>query len=127
MNQSTNILIIEDDNTYQKLYRKAFEDSGYNVAVASDGQEGIEKIVSIKPDMVLLDLLMPIKNGFDVLREVRAIPEHKETPIIILSNLSQEDDIAECKKYGILDFLVKTDLTMKDVVNKVDSLVNKVS
>lgn len=113
------ILLAEDDEFIVCAYKEYLNQNGFDVIVASDGEETINKIKAEKPDLVLLDLIMPIKNGFEVLEEIRKDKEADAIPIIVLSNLGQKSDIEQCGKLGANDYLVKTDTNLKKVVAKI--------
>jgi DNA-binding response OmpR family regulator len=110
------VLIIEDEAFICRAYKDGLTRAGFEVVVAHDGKEGMEKLKSEKPDLVLLDLVMPVMDGFNVLEVVGADKIFKKTPIIVLSNLGQESDIKKSKELGAKDFLVKADHSMKDVI-----------
>jgi len=124
-NNKSKILIVEDDKYYSRAYKDGFEDAGFTVVSANDGKEGLGKIKSDKPDLVLLDLLMPVEGGFEVLEELRMDDEAKAVPVIILSNLGQDSDIQRAKELGAADYLMKSDLTMKEVIAKVKEHIAK--
>jgi len=113
------ILLVEDDKFLVRAYKDGLERAGFEVLTAFDGQEGIEKMKSEKPDLVLLDLIMPVKNGFEVLGEVAMVDELRKIPIIILSNLSQESDLERGMALGATDYLVKADFSLESVIEKV--------
>ena len=114
------VLVIEDDKFIRRALTIGLTKSGFDVSVASDGEEGLQKIKSEKPNLVLLDLIMPVKNGFDVLEDIK-ISEGDLTkiPIIILSNLEQGEDIKKCEDLGAVDYFVKSNMPMKEVISKV--------
>ena len=117
------ILLAEDDKFIQKAYEDGFKRNGFDVIIASDGSEAMEKIRKDSPDIVLLDLIMPKKNGFDVLKEIRGDKSLKSIPVLILSNLGQDSDINKCKKIGATDYLVKADYSMSEVVSKINNYI----
>ena len=84
-----------------------------------DGLEASEKIKEVRPDLVLLDLIMPGKNGFEVLEEMKADKDLKNIPVIILSNLGQESDVDKGKSLGAEDYLIKSDISMKEVIETI--------
>ena len=92
------ILIAEDDNFISLAYKNGITRAGFDVITALNGVEAIDKIKTEKPDLVLLDLMMPIKGGFDVLEELKITGIVKKIPIIVLSNLGQTSDIEKCKE-----------------------------
>ena len=117
------ILIAEDDKFLSKVLSDKFSRKNYNVIVASDGIEAVNKIKSEIPDMVLLDLIMPNKNGFEILEEVKTDAKYKDIPVIILSNLGQKKDVERGKKLGVVDYLVKSNTPINDIVKKVEEIL----
>jgi two-component system, OmpR family, alkaline phosphatase synthesis response regulator PhoP len=113
------ILIAEDDQFILKAYIAGLTDAGFDVVSESDGNEIIKKVKSEKPDIILLDIMMPGKNGFDTLAELKMDDELKKIPVVILSNLGQESDVAKGTALGAIDYLVKSNLTMVEVVEKI--------
>lgn len=118
MQKMAKILLIEDDLPLLRMYEVAFKNSGHSFIHATDGEEGLKIIQTEKPDLVLLDLVLPKKSGFEVLEEVKKDPELKATPIICLSVLHQQEDIEKCKVLGADDYIVKTDTAPEQVVLK---------
>lgn len=118
-NKKQKILMIEDDKFLRKIYRDKLTRAGFDFIEATNGIEGANKIISEKPDLVLLDLILPRKNGFDVLIDMKRNLNTKNIPVIILSNLSQELDIKRGLSFGAEDYLVKTDISLSEVVDKV--------
>ena len=114
------ILLAEDDKFLSRAYKDGLEEAGFEVVIAFDGEAALEKIRSEKPDLVLLDLIMPIKNGFEVLGEMAIDDILKKIPVIIFSNLSQESDMERGKALGAVDYLVKADYSLRAVVEKVN-------
>jgi len=113
------ILLAEDDKFISKAYSAGLSHAGFEIIVAFDGEEAIEKTRSAKPDMILLDLMMPKKNGFEVLKEIKADENLKSIPVIIISNLGQEADMEQGKKLGATDYLIKSNLAMWEVIEKI--------
>ncbi len=114
------VLIAEDDKFLVSAYRLKFEKEGDQVEVALDGQEALEKLKTFKPDVVLLDLMMPKMDGFEFLEELKKAGSC-EAPIIVASNLSQAEDVERAKKLGAVDFVVKSDVALDELVAKVKS------
>jgi DNA-binding response OmpR family regulator len=106
------ILIIEDDKFLLKLYSDKLSREGYSVSMAITGEEGLSKVRQEKPDLVFLDIILPQKNGFDILREIKSDPAVKDIPVIILTNLGQESDVKTGIDLGASDYLVKTDFSI---------------
>jgi len=119
MTEKSKIVLVEDDKYIARAYKAGLERAGFEMFMATDGAEGLEKIKSEKPDLVLLDLIMPVKNGFEVLEELKMNDELKNIPVVILSNLGQDSDVARGKALGAVDYLIKTDWSMQEVVEKV--------
>lgn len=112
------ILLIEDDLPLLRMYQIAFKNSGHEFLSATNGQEGLDKIRSEKPDVVLLDLVLPKKTGFECLKEAKDDPNTAEIPVICLSVLHQQEDIDKCMQLGADDYIVKTDTNPERVVLK---------
>lgn len=102
------ILIIEDDPLIQRMYSKELYSNGFEVEIANDGEDGLLKALSVDPHLILLDIMMPKKNGFELLKELKSLSQTKEIPVIILSNLMNENDEEFAIKNGAVKFLVKS-------------------
>lgn len=120
------ILIIEDDKFLKDLLIKQLEDSGYAVIHVMDGEEGLKKVKEEKPDLILLDLVLPGIGGFEFLEEVKKdSSENKNIPVLILSNLGQEDDIKKGISLGAEDFLIKAHYVIPEIVAKIKETLAK--
>ena len=119
------LLLIEDDVTLVKMYERKFTSDGYEVVIAYDGLEGLEKATKEKPDLVLLDIMLPKLDGLALFKKMRSVPETFNTPVILLTNFGQEDAVFECFKLGAVDYLVKADVTPQQVVKKVESFLEE--
>lgn len=119
------ILVAEDDRFLSKVYFTKLTSEGYEVVVASDGEEAIRKAQEENPDIMLLDLVMPKTNGFDVLKSLKADGKKIDFPIIILSNLGQDEDLKKGMDLGADDYLVKTNLSISEVVTKIKGYLKK--
>ncbi|MFA5086992.1 MAG: response regulator [Candidatus Paceibacterota bacterium] len=117
------ILIIEDDKFLRELMVRKLSSLQFDVVSAVDGEDGLEKIKSEMPNVVLLDLILPGINGFEVLERAKKDPATAKVPIIILSNLGQSEDIEKGLKLGAQDFLVKAHFTPQEIVNKLKSIL----
>jgi len=113
------ILMIEDDRFLRKIYRDKLTKAGFEFIEATNGIEGTNKVISERPDLVLLDLILPRKNGFDVLIDMKSNKNTKDIPVIILSNLGQESDVKRGLALGAQDYLVKTEISLSEVVDRV--------
>jgi len=121
--KKSKILMVEDNIFLRKLYRDKLTRAGFEFLEATNGVEGINKVLTEKPNLVILDLLLPIKNGFDVLSSIKSNPRTKSIPVIILSNLGQEIDIKEALSLGAQDYLVKTEVRLSEVVNRIKKIL----
>lgn len=113
------ILIVEDEEILIGLLQKKLAAEGYEVSLARDGEEGLRKMRESKPDLVLLDIIMPKLGGFEVMEEMQKDRELKRIPIIIISNSGQPLELDRAKKLGAKDWLVKTEFDPKEVIDKV--------
>ena len=113
------ILLIEDEEIMIDLLQRKLTQEGYEVSLAKDGVEGLEMIKEIKPDLILLDIVMPNKNGFEVMEEIQVDEALKDIPIIVISNSGQPVEIDKAKKLGARDWLIKTEFDPQEVIEKV--------
>lgn len=120
----TKIAIIEDDTTINQMYRMKFEADGFDVEIADNGRRGVALVESFAPDMILLDLTMPEMNGEEALMEIRAHDWGKTVPVIILTNLGEEEAPKSLRTLGIDSYIVKADLTPRQVVERVKKALN---
>lgn len=119
----TSLLMVEDDKFVALAYKDAFSREGFLVLNAYDGVEAIDKIRSENPDIVILDMLLPLKNGFEVLSDLKLDKKTENVPVIVLTNLNQPSDKKKCMDLGARDFLIKSDFTLKEVVSRVKEVV----
>lgn len=119
-----NILLIEDDEFIRSLLGDKFRSAGYEVKEARDGKEGLEKLKQEKPDVVLLDLLMPVMDGFEVLKTIRQDKELASLPVIVLSNVDQKTDLDRAMALGATDYLIKVYNTPEEIVEKVKKTIS---
>lgn len=119
------ILLIEDDVFLSNIYSKKFESEGFEVLVALDGEKGIRLALSKNPDLILLDLLLPGIDGFEVLRGIKEDEQAKNIPVLLLTNLSQKEDIQKGLALGADDYLIKTHFMPSEIVQKVKRFLNK--
>jgi len=113
------IVLIEDDTFFQQFYALKLREKGYEVEVAGDGEEGLTKVKSIIPQIVLLDLIMPKKDGFTVLQEMRNDPALKTVPVIVFSTLGQQQDIEKAKQLGATDYMDKSFFDFEKLLQKI--------
>lgn len=115
----TKVLIIEDDQRINKVYIVKLSVEGIKVATAIDGEEGLRKVYSELPDLIILDLMLPKKSGFDILKEIKADSKVKDIPVLILSNLAQEKEIEEGMALGAEGYIVKSNASIQQVIEKI--------
>jgi DNA-binding response OmpR family regulator len=113
------VLIVEDDEFLRGLIAKELSYNNFDVLLAIDGDEGAKKIKEELPDLVVLDLLLPNKDGFEVLTESKSDPKTAGIPVIILSNLNQKEDVEKVMKLGAADFMVKAQFNLDEIVGKI--------
>ncbi len=116
------VVLVEDDKFLQKILMTKFIKEGFDVRAASDAEQGLRSILADAPHIVLLDLILPRMSGFDLLTELKANGKTKDIPVVILSNLGQDEDITRAKSLGALDFLVKADVSINEVVQRVKEI-----
>jgi len=119
------ILVAEDDRFLMKIYSDTLAREGFEVIPAANGIEVLNKIKLSPPDLILLDLVMPIKDGFETLEELKLDAKTKSIPVVILTNLGQDEDIKRGKELGAIDYLVKSDLSIKEIIDKVKTYLIK--
>jgi DNA-binding response OmpR family regulator len=117
------ILVIEDDKFLRELITQKIAKEGYKVLGAIDGEDGIKKIKSEKPDLVLLDLILPGIDGFEVLTRMKEDQTISSIPVIILSNLGQKEDVERGLKLGAADYLIKAHFTPGEIIEKVKNIL----
>lgn len=118
------ILVAEDDKFLASAYRVKLTKAGFEVQIASDGNETLEILKTFTPDLILLDLIMPIKDGFAVLAELKASPLWKGIPVIVASNLGQQEDTDKAMQLGAIDVVVKSDLHLEDLIAKINTILS---
>ncbi len=113
------LLIVEDDEFLVDLLLEGFSDQKIEIEVAYDGEKALEKVKEVKPDLILLDILLPKIDGFEVLKRLKEDKSTANIPVVILSNLGQKEEIQRGYKLGAVDFLVKASFSLEEVVKKV--------
>lgn len=118
---STNkkVMVVEDDEHISKVYKVIFAGENITASFAVDGEEAVIKIKDEKPDVILLDLMLPKKDGFSVLEDIKKIPSLAKIPVIVLSNLGQKTDQERALALGASEYLIKVDHPIQDIVEKV--------
>jgi DNA-binding response OmpR family regulator len=117
------ILFIEDESALQKTFRDVLEKEGYQMISALDGESGLRLAKSQKPDLILLDLILPRKDGFEVLKELKEDEATKEIPVIVLTNLEDIESVEKAIELGATSYLVKAQYTLEEVIQKVKKAI----
>lgn len=118
-NKKQTVLIVEDDEFLRSLAAKRLDKEGLGVQVAVDGETAVAVAKEVKPDVIVLDLILPGLDGFEVLEKIKAEESLKAVPIIVFSNLGQKEDIERAQYLGAANFLVKSNFTLDDLLDKV--------
>lgn len=125
MEEGKVILLVDDDLTLREMYEERLKAEGFSIIQASNGEEAIAKAQTTKPNIILLDIMMPKVNGFDVLKEIKADDELKKIPVIILTALIQDVDKLQGQKLGAADYIVKSETMPGEVIDKINRAINK--
>lgn len=123
MSMSKTVLLVEDNDFIRNMYQLKLSKSGLEVVEAGDGVQALEKIKAQKPDVILLDLMMPNMGGLDVLKQLKADGMLPDLPVVVLTNVMDQQSVDDAKKLGARDYIVKTDLTPTQVVEKIQPLL----
>lgn len=117
------ILIVEDDPLMARLYEKVFKFEGYEVDVALNGREGLDKVRANKPTVMVLDIMMPEMNGLEVLDKLKADPETKTIPVVVLTNLAGGQDAEAALTKGAVKYIVKSEYEPKQIANMIKEVL----
>ena len=113
------ILLVEDEQFLSTLLKNRLEKDGFEVTLARDGEEAVNLLKTVKPSLVLLDLILPKMSGFDVLEAINSDPQLHKAPVMIISNLGQESDIERGKELGAVDYFIKAKISIDDLIKEV--------
>ncbi|HLC70071.1 MAG TPA: response regulator [Patescibacteria group bacterium] len=119
------ILLVEDDVFLADIYQKKFDMEGYKVTLADNGEKALVEAKKKKPDIILLDILLPKLDGFAVLSELKKDPTTSSVPVILLTNLGQKDDVEKGLEMGAVDYLIKAHFKPSEIVDKIKSVLVK--
>ena len=125
MSNNKTILLVEDDAFVSDIYHTKLTEEGYVVIIAENGLEAMKKLGENAPDLILLDIVMPYMDGLEVLNKLKADEKWKQIPVILLTNLSQKEEVEEGLKSGANDYLIKSHFTPSEVVTKVKALLKE--
>ena len=117
--KKSKILLVEDDVFMSELLGQALERAGFETIAAKSGSEGVKKFQETKPSLILLDLILPDESGFEALRQIRRLPGGAEVKVLVLSNLAREAQFEEAKRLGAIDYLVKANFSLDEILAKV--------
>lgn len=123
MQEKHKILIIEDDGFLLTMYATKFELENYSVLTAEEGDKGLKLAKKEKPELILLDVLLPKMNGFEVLKALKSDPDTKDIKVLLLTNLSQRGEVQQGLALGAVDYLIKAHYMPSEVVSKVSKLL----
>lgn len=125
MDGKKKILLVEDDMFIRDIYDTKLVQEGFEVVMAENGIDGMKKIETFVPDLILLDIVMPYMDGMDFLKEIRKKEQFVKIPVIMLSNLSEKEKVSEALDLGISDYLIKSHFTPSEVVKKIQDVLEK--
>lgn len=127
MIETVNVFIIEDDRFLSPLLRSRLEKEGLTVKQAFDGEEALKMLETMRPQVVILDLIMPRISGLELLQTLASDPQYNRIPVIIMSNLSQDSDVEKAKSLGAAGYFVKVHASLDEVIKLVKQLMAKAS
>lgn len=117
------VLLVEDDEILHSMYKKKFEYEGFAVVSAFDGSDGVKKAETDKPDVILMDIIMPKMDGFVAVKKIKKNPATNNIPIVMLTNLGQEEDVNKGRELGADDYFIKANHTPAEIVKKIRDLL----
>lgn len=118
------VIVVEDEAFLSKVLAERLEDEGFQrIDVAGNGEEALQKIKANPPSIILLDMILPKKNGFEVLTELKQDKKLQSIPVLVLSNLGQDQDVEQAKALGATDYLVKSNFSLQKVIAKIYSIL----
>ena len=123
--QNTRVLVVEDEEILLTALKEELSSGGYDVEGAVDGEDGLEKAKSFKPGLILLDLVMPKMDGMEMLQKLKADSSLRDIPVVILTNLSDYERISETLSLGAMDYLVKANYKLEDLLEKVKTVLSR--
>lgn len=118
-------LLVEDEEVLLRAIYLSLHSEGYTVATATDGESALNMANRLKPNVILLDLLLPKMDGFEFLKKIKAIPSLKDIPVIVLSNLGDDADISKAKQLGAVDYFVKADTDLTVLSKKIKNILSQ--
>ena len=120
------ILLVEDDPMVVRMYKRKFKKDGFKTALAYNGKEGLVALRKKRPDIVLLDIMMPKMSGLDMLKIVKADPQYKDLPVVMLTNLGDRaEDVVKCRELGAEDYWVKANMRLNEITERINKILSK--
>lgn len=119
------VLIVEDDNFVAEVYSTKLLEMGHEVIITQNGEEGLNALKENLPDLILLDIIMPVMGGIEMLEEIKKREEWKKIPVILLTNIGEKDSIQKAQNLGVRDYLIKSHFTPAEVIEKIDAALGK--
>lgn len=119
MDKQKTVLVAEDDLLYASVYQNKLTKEGYNVVVVANGMEAVKKAAELKPDLILMDLIMPEMDGFTALEKIKSNPMTKKLKVVVTSNLGQDSDIKRAKDLGAEEYFVKANISIQELIEKI--------
>ncbi len=119
------ILIVEDDNFVAEVYSTKLLEMGHSVQIAQNGREGLSLVEKEKPDLILLDILMPVMGGIEMIEELKGRDEWKSIPVILLTNVGEKESIRKVTDLGVRDYLIKSHFTPAEVMEKIEAIIGR--
>lgn len=118
-----NILIVEDDNFVAEVYSTKLLEMGHEVRIAPNGEEGLAMLKEKAPDLILLDIIMPVMGGVEMLEKIKESEEWKNIPVILLTNVGEKESVQKVRNLGVQDYLIKSHFTPAEVIEKIKSIL----
>ena len=125
MSDGKKVLIIEDDDFLIQMYATKLELENFSVLMATDGAKGLKMVAKERPDLVLLDLNLPVMDGFAVLEELKKNSETRAIPVLVLTNYGQKDKVDKCLNLGAEDYLIKAHFVPSEVIDRIKKIIDK--
>ncbi len=122
--QKQKILFIEDDAFLARIYTKALDEAGYDISLCSNAEEGVKMLERERPDLILLDILLPHMDGFEFLEQIKANPDSQSIPVLVLTNMGNKEDVDRANQLGVSGYLIKAHTLPKDAVGKIQTILN---
>ncbi|OGI27600.1 MAG: hypothetical protein A2359_04730 [Candidatus Moranbacteria bacterium RIFOXYB1_FULL_43_19] len=117
------VLIVEDDNFVAEVYSTKLLEMGHEVRIAQNGEDGLKMVAEERPDLILLDIIMPVMGGIEMLEEIKKKNEWKQIPVILLTNVGEKESVQKVRSLGVQDYLIKSHFTPAEVIEKIEAIL----